>query len=198
MCRLSSSPARRTGCCRRSMRAGSQRRSRTRGCSSFAAPATARCWNSRKPSTRRSTTSHSARWDDEARHWDLDTSAGPLTADAVITAHGFLSEPAIPDIKGLDTFSGQIMHSAQWDPSYDVTGKRVAVIGTGASAVQIVPRVHETARHLHVFQRTAAWILPHRARPIRDWERKVYRRVPAAQRVVRNAVYYRSEFLFLP
>jgi len=150
------------------------------------------------PRVRFNTTVNSARWDNEARHWALDTSAGTLTADAVITAHGFLSEPAIPDIKGLDTFGGQVMHSAQWDPSYDVTGKRVAVIGTGASAVQIVPRIHETVRHLYVFQRTAAWILPHRARPIRDWERKLYRRAPLAQRVVRNAVYYRSEFLFLP
>jgi len=144
------------------------------------------------------TTVNSARWDDDERHWVLDTSAGTFTANAVITAHGFLSEPAIPQIPGLGTFRGQVMHSAQWDPSYDVTGKRVAVIGTGASAVQIVPRVHETARRLYVFQRTAAWILPHRGRAIRGWERRLYRRFPLAQRIVRNAVYYRSEFLFLP
>ena len=150
------------------------------------------------PRVRFNTTVHSAHWDDDARLWVLDTSAGTCTANAVITAHGFLSEPAFPDIKGLDTFRGQVMHSAQWDPSYDVTGKRVAVIGTGASAVQIVPRVHETARRLHVFQRTAAWILPHRGRTIRDWERSLYRRFPAAQRLVRNALYYQAELLFAP
>jgi len=150
------------------------------------------------PRIRFNTSVDSLQWDDDARHWVLETSTGTVTANAVITAHGFLSEPAIPDIAGLDSFRGQVMHSAQWDPSYDVTGKRVAVIGTGASAVQIVPKVHQTARHLHVFQRTAAWILPHRARPIHDWERKLYRRVPAAQRAVRNAVYYRGELLFLP
>jgi cation diffusion facilitator CzcD-associated flavoprotein CzcO len=150
------------------------------------------------PRIRFNTTVNSARWDDDARHWELDTSAGTLTANAVVTAHGFLSEPAIPQIKGLDTFGGQVMHSAQWDPSYDVTGKRVAVIGTGASAVQLVPKVHETARRLYVFQRTAAWILPHRGRPIRDWERAVFRRVPAAQRAMRALVYYSSELVVLP
>src|SRR5438309_638622 len=80
----------------------------------------------------------------------------------------------------------------------DVTGRRVAVIGTGASAVQIVPRVHETANRLHVFQRTAAWILPHRGRTIPEWERMLYRRVPLAQRAVRAQHYYRAELLFLP
>jgi cation diffusion facilitator CzcD-associated flavoprotein CzcO len=116
----------------------------------------------------------------------------------LVTAHGFLSEPSIPDIAGMDSFRGQIMHSAQWDPSYDVTGKRVAVIGTGASAVQLVPRVHEFAKSLAVFQRTPAWILPHRGRDIREWEKTLYRRVPLAQRVIRELVYYRGELLFLP
>ena len=90
------------------------------------------------------------------------------------------------------------MHSAEWDPSYDVAGKRVAVIGTGASAVQIVPRVHEDAAHLHVFQRTPAWILPHRGRTIREWEKSLYRRVPATQRLVRAWHYWSAEFLIVP
>jgi cation diffusion facilitator CzcD-associated flavoprotein CzcO len=150
------------------------------------------------PRIRFNTQVNSARWDNTAKHWVLDTTAGTHTADALITAHGFLSEPAIPDIKGLERFTGTVMHSAHWDPSYDVTGKRVAVIGTGASAVQLVPIVHETARQLHVFQRTAAWILPHRGRPIREWEKRLYRRFPAVQRAVRSAVYYRNEFLLLP
>jgi cation diffusion facilitator CzcD-associated flavoprotein CzcO len=150
------------------------------------------------PRVRFNTTVHSARWDDDNRRWVLATSAGEHTADVLLTAHGFLSEPSIPDIEGMPSFRGQLMHSAQWDPSYDVTGKRVAVIGTGASAVQIVPRVHELAKQLHVFQRTPAWILPHRGRPVREWEKALYRKVPLAQKAVRSAVYYRGELLFLP
>ena len=150
------------------------------------------------PRVRFNTRVDTMRWNDEAKRWVLETSAGTVTADAVITAHGFLSEPAVPEIKGMETFRGQLMHSAQWDPSYDVTGRRVGVVGTGASAVQIVPKVHETARNLYVFQRTAAWILPHRGRTIPAWERKLYRRVPLTQRVVRAQHYYRAEFLFLP
>ena len=150
------------------------------------------------PRIRFNTTVETVHWDDTAKRWVLETSAGSCTADALITAHGFLSEPAYPDIKGLDSFRGQVMHSAEWDPSYDVTGKRVAVIGTGASAVQIVPVVHETARNLVVFQRTAAWILPHRRRPVKDWEKKLYRRVPAVQRALRGVTYLASELVVLP
>jgi cation diffusion facilitator CzcD-associated flavoprotein CzcO len=139
-----------------------------------------------------------ARWDDEAKHWQLETSDGPLTTDVLVAAHGFLSEPSIPHFEGIETFAGQVMHSAEWDPSYDVTGKRVAVIGTGASAVQIVPEVHRQAAHLSVFQRTAAWILPHRGRTIRPWEHALYRRVPAAQRAVRGFHYWSSEFVAVP
>ena len=139
-----------------------------------------------------------ARWDDDAKHWKLETSDGPMTADVLLAAHGFLSEPSIPHFEGIEKFAGQVMHSAQWDPSYDVTGQRVGVIGTGASAVQIVPEVHKQAEALSVFQRTAAWILPHRGRTIRPWEHTLYRRVPAAQRAVRGFHYWSSEFLAVP
>jgi cation diffusion facilitator CzcD-associated flavoprotein CzcO len=140
----------------------------------------------------------SARWDDAAKHWAIDTSGGSHTADVLVSAHGFLSEPSWPDIKGISAFRGQVMHSAQWDPSYDVSGKRVAVVGTGASAVQIVPKVQQQASELLVFQRTPGWVLPHRGRPIRDWERAIYRRAPAVQRAVRNFVYLRNELLLVP
>ncbi len=139
-----------------------------------------------------------ARWDDEAKQWRLETSAGSMTTDVLIAAHGFLSEPSIPHFEGIETFAGQVMHSAEWDPSYDVTGKRVGVIGTGASAVQIVPEIHKQATSLSVFQRTAAWILPHRGRTIRPWEHELYRRVPAVQRAVRGFHYWSSEFLAVP
>src|SRR5262249_22079129 len=141
-----------------------------------------------------------ARWDDNEKHWVLDTSDGPITCDVLIAAHGFLSEPSIPHFEGIETFSGQVMHSAQWDPSYDdpatgIEGKRVGIIGTGASAVQIVPEVARNAAHLTVFQRTAAWILPHRGRTIHPWERALYRHVPRAQRAVRGFHYWSMEFL---
>src|SRR5262249_38127870 len=139
-----------------------------------------------------------ARWNDAAKHWVLDTNRGDITANVVIAAHGFLSEPSVPQLPGIETFTGKVMHSAQWDPSYDATGKRAAGTGTGAAGVQLVPRVPAPAKRLYVFQRTAAWILPHRGRPIRGWERAMYRRVPALQRLVRNLVYYRNEFLILP
>jgi len=139
-----------------------------------------------------------ARWDEHEKHWALDTSDGPLTCDVLIAAHGFLSEPSIPHFEGIETFTGQVMHSAQWDPSYDVSGNRVGIIGTGASAVQIVPEIAETAAHLTVFQRTAAWILPHRGRTIHPWERALYRRIPRAQRAVRGFHYWSAEFLAVP
>src|SRR3954453_10800310 len=140
----------------------------------------------------------SASWDDDDKHWVLETSDGILTGDVLVAAHGFLSEPAIPHFDGVETFAGEVMHSAEWEPSYDVTGKRVGIIGTGASAVQIVPRVHEDATALTVFQRTPAWILPHRGRTIHGWEKALYRRLPAAQRVVRGWHYWSSEFILVP
>ena len=85
---------------------------------------------------------------------------GELTADVVVAAAGALSEPALPDIDGIDSFAGEIFHSARWDHDYDLTGKRVAVIGTGASAIQIVPEIAEQVAHLDVYQRTAPWVMP--------------------------------------
>ena len=139
-----------------------------------------------------------AHWDEDDRHWVLETSDGVITGEVLIAANGVLSEPAIPHFDGVETFSGEVMHSAEWNPSYDVTGKRVAVIGTGASAVQLIPRVHEDATHLHVFQRTPAWILPHRGRTIPAWEKALYRRLPFTQRVVRAWHYWSAEFILVP
>jgi cation diffusion facilitator CzcD-associated flavoprotein CzcO len=139
-----------------------------------------------------------AHWDDDVKIWRLDTSQGEVTADVLIAAHGFLSEPSIPHFAGIESFAGEVMHSAEWDPSYDVSGKRVGVIGTGASAVQIVPQVHERAERLTVFQRTAAWILPHRGRRIREWEKTLYRTVPLTQRLVREFHYWSAEMLVVP
>ena len=95
-----------------------------------------------------------ADWEDEAKRWRLRTSQGELTADVLVGAMGGLSEPARPAIPGLDSFEGTTFHSAQWDHEYDLAGKRVAVIGTGASAIQLVPKVQPSVERLHLFQRT--------------------------------------------
>jgi cation diffusion facilitator CzcD-associated flavoprotein CzcO len=134
-----------------------------------------------------------ADWDEEAAHWRLQTSQGELTAQVVVAGVGGLSEPSIPSIPGLESFTGAAFHTAAWDDDHDVTGERVAVIGTGASAVQTVPNIQPDVSSLKVFMRTPPWIVPHSDRPITDVERRLYRRVPAAQKAVRAMVYWMHE-----
>ena len=136
-----------------------------------------------------------ARWDPAVCRWLLDTAGGPFSADVLISANGPLAEPAVPDLPGLADFGGQVFHSARWDAGAKLAGQRAGVVGTGASAVQIVPAIAPEVASLAVFQRTPTWILPHTDRPITSWERAVYRRVPAAQRAVRSAVYWQRELL---
>ena len=109
--------------------------------------------------------------------WRVETNQGAFSARYLTSATGGLSEPAYPDIPGLDTFDGPSFHSARWNHAVDLRGKRVAVIGTGASAIQVVPAIAPAAAHLTLFQRTPAWIVPRRDRPIRGWE-KTLRRTP--------------------
>ncbi|WP_055591420.1 flavin-containing monooxygenase, partial [Peterkaempfera griseoplana] len=120
----------------------------------------------------------SARWDAETARWQLSTTAGDWTADAVVSATGPLSDPQIPDIPGLDTFPGRVFHSSRWDHDYDLTGKRVAVVGTGASAIQIIPAIQPKVARLTVFQRTPAWVLPRADREISGVEKWLHSKVP--------------------
>jgi cation diffusion facilitator CzcD-associated flavoprotein CzcO len=106
---------------------------------------------------------------------------------------GSLELPNLPDLPGLGTFEGKVFHSAQWDHSHDLTGRRVGVIGTGASAVQFVPRVAEQVAHLDVFQRTPPWITPKPDRVIGRREQSLYARFPAGQRVVRDVIFWALE-----
>ena len=140
----------------------------------------------------------SARWDDEDGLWRLDMSQGERTAEILISAVGGLSTPAIPDIPGLDRFEGPVFHSARWDHSVDLTGKRVAVIGTGASAIQIVPAIQSEVDGLVLFQRTPPWIMPRRNRKISSLERRLFRRFPFLQRLVRTSFYWGREVYVLP
>ena len=96
----------------------------------------------------------------------------------LVPGMGPLAEPRIPDIEGLEDFQGEVMHSARWDHSVDLKGKRVASIGTGASAIQYVPTIQPDVEQLHVFQRTAPWIMPHTDRPTKAWERRLYGALP--------------------
>lgn len=134
-----------------------------------------------------------ARWDAAARRWRLRTSRGRLTADVLVAATGPLSDPALPDIAGLDSFPGAVFHSSRWNHDVDLAGRTVAVVGTGASAVQIVPGVQPEVDRLVLFQRTPAWVLPRADRPISGTEKWLYRNVPGAQRLARLGIYLARE-----
>jgi cation diffusion facilitator CzcD-associated flavoprotein CzcO len=148
-------------------------------------------------SIRLGTTVTGAAWDDDAGRWNLETSGGPISARVLIAGMGSLSEPRIPDLPGLETFEGAVFHSARWDHDHDVTGARVAAIGTGASAIQFVPAIQPKVAALHVFQRTPPWVVPHTNRRITSVERRLYRRVPALQKTVRAGIYAAREALVL-
>lgn len=132
-------------------------------------------------------------WDTDALHWVVETSRGTLTADFVVSATGPLSDPKIPDIPGLDGFEGKVFHSAQWDHDYDLRGKRVAMIGTGASAIQIVPAIQPTVDRVTVFQRTAPWVMPRMDREISGPERWLHTKLPATRAARRQLLWFVRE-----
>src|SRR4051794_18293505 len=134
-----------------------------------------------------------AAWDEEGRLWRCRTTSGEVTARVLVSAAGGLSEPRPPEIDGLDTFAGPGFHSARWDHSADLAGQRVAVIGTGASAIQIVPELQKVVGHLDVYQRTAPWVIPRNDRRYRPPERAALRRVPALSRLYRTGIYWAHE-----
>ncbi|MFF4182275.1 flavin-containing monooxygenase [Streptomyces sp. NPDC001691] len=120
------------------------------------------------------------RWDAERLWWEIEVGNGTtLTADVVVSATGPLSDPKMPRIPGLASFPGKVFHSARWDHDYDLRGKRVAMVGTGASAIQIVPSIQPEVGRLTLFQRTPPWVMPRMDRPIAAVERWLHRRLPA-------------------
>jgi len=135
----------------------------------------------------------SARWNADTAKWEVVTSQGNYTANTVVSAVGALCEPALPNIPGIDGFEGEVFHSARWDHDSDLSGKRVAVIGTGASAIQIVPAIAEQVGHMDVYQRTAPWILPRMDREYTKLERLAFRHVPGFQRLSRALIYLARE-----
>jgi cation diffusion facilitator CzcD-associated flavoprotein CzcO len=136
-----------------------------------------------------------ARWQPDAGRWLLQTTRGARTADVLVAGNGPLSDPVVPDIEGLDRFAGRIVHTARWGDAGDLAGQRVAVVGTGASAIQVVPHLQRSAAHLVVLQRTAPWVLPHPDRPTHAWERRLFRTLPVAQRLMRAVTFWARELL---
>lgn len=150
-----------------------------------------------RPHLRLGTEVHAARFDDTTGTWTIETAAGTYAADVLVAACGQLSRPAYPDIDGLDTFGGACFHSARWDHSRDMVGRDVAVIGTGASAIQFVPAIAPDVGRMYVFQRSAPYVVPKPDRRYGDVRRWVYRNVPLSQAVSRLGVWALFE-AFIP
>jgi len=134
-----------------------------------------------------------AAWDEEDRVWRIETAQGQLTANVLVGAMGGLTEPQVPELPGIERFGGTMFHSARWDHDHDLSGERVAVVGTGASAVQIVPEVQQRVASLRLFQRTPVWVMPDADRRVTEFERRMFRRLPATQRAVRGLIYLLQE-----
>lgn len=136
--------------------------------------------------------------DVENRLWEIhDQFGGVVTARFVISATGYLTQPKNPDIPGIDSFARPILHTARWDHSLALTGKRVAVIGTGATAVQLVPAIAPEVAQLHVFQRTPIWIFPKPDAEIPWLLKKLYQRLPVTQHSARMATNLSTELIMV-
>ncbi|WP_432542155.1 flavin-containing monooxygenase [Kineococcus sp. SYSU DK002] len=133
-----------------------------------------------------------ARWD-RAGCWVLTTTTGTVRARVLVMAAGRLTEPRVPDVEGLDSFAGPVFHTSRWDHSADLAGRRVGVVGTGASAVQVVPELAGVAGHVSVFQRSPAWIVPRGDRPFSAAERAGFAGDPRRAREVREATFAEME-----
>ncbi len=140
-----------------------------------------------------------ADYDEAAQLWRIRLASGDsLQARTLVIGTGPLHVPQFPNIKGLDCFEGPVFHSAQWNHEVDLSGKRVASIGTGGSAVQYVPEVAKQAEHLTVFQRSAAWVLPRNERAYTGFEKACFRRIPGWRRLYRSWLYWLNESRILP
>jgi cation diffusion facilitator CzcD-associated flavoprotein CzcO len=137
-----------------------------------------------------------AQWDEESSRWRVHTSNGMHVAKSLISASGHLSEPSMPAIPGLETFKGRVFHSARWDHSCDWSGKRVGVVGTGASAIQIVPEMAKTAEHVTVFQRTAPYVIPRKDRIYEEYEKGMFERLPETAQALRDELFWGNESRF--
>lgn len=136
----------------------------------------------------------SARWNDTTRTWHLVTSTGAEHVfDVVVSAVGLFTQPAMPDLREEEPFTGTVVHTARWDHSLDLTGKRVAVLGTGSTAAQLVPEIVKVASAVYSIQRSPTWVLPKPDREYTDRERWLFAHVPFAKKLYRTRLWLRSE-----
>lgn len=135
----------------------------------------------------------SARWDATQNHWVTHTSQGDFVSQYLITGTGHLADAHLPEIPGLDEFQGITMHTAAWDHSVDLEGLRIAVVGTGASAIQVIPQLAKVASSLVVFQRTPAWVIPRPEHTFTEVEKRIFQRNPKALRKYRAQVFWTME-----
>jgi cation diffusion facilitator CzcD-associated flavoprotein CzcO len=133
------------------------------------------------------------RWDEDRTEWVIHTDNNVYRARTVIASYGPLANTSLPKIPGIEVFSGKVIHTARWDHAYDFSGKTVAVIGTGATAVQVIPELVRQAKRVRVFQRTAGWVFPRTNAATPQGVQWVFTRVPAVQRLLRSALLGASD-----
>ena len=151
-----------------------------------------------EPLIRTNTSVSSCSWDEQRCRWRVQDSEDNIyESDAIVIATGQLDQPSIPNLPGAGTFAGHAFHSAEWDHHYDLADKRVAVVGSGASAVQFVPEIAPRVGRLSVFQRTGNWFLPRENRRYPAWLKAAFERVPGLQAWRRGFVFYYTESLTL-
>lgn len=138
-----------------------------------------------------------ARWDEDRGRWVVSLSGEQIEARALVLATGHLSDPKLPQVDGIDDFSGHIFHSATWDHDYDLSGKRVAVVGTGASAIQVVPAIADRVSELKVFQRSAPYVVPRHNTTYTDEQKATFAKTPATARDFREFLFWSNESRFL-
>ena len=138
----------------------------------------------------------SAVYNEQDATWTVTAANGDIfTTRVLVTCSGGLSEPSLPAIKGIDSFQGKLFHSARWDKEYDLRDKTVAVIGTGASAIQIVPAIVSKVKKLDLFQRTAPWVLPKKDKEISGFRKALYKYLPFTRKLYRSRLYWRNELV---
>jgi cation diffusion facilitator CzcD-associated flavoprotein CzcO len=135
-------------------------------------------------------------WDADAKRWTVETSKGDYSAKIVITGTGHLADGHMPKIPGLETFEGDVFHSADWDHSAELEGKRIGVVGSGASAIQIIPEMQKLASEMVVFQRSAPYMIPRWDRAFTEGERRMCRRDPSVIEDMRSEIFWSGEFNF--
>jgi cation diffusion facilitator CzcD-associated flavoprotein CzcO len=148
-----------------------------------------------RPHIRFNSEVRSRTWDETHQLWRLDVAGKEVTARYVISAIGPFVDPKPSEIDGVEDFKGKTIHSARWDHDYDLTGKRVAIVGTGASAVQIIPSIARDVGQLDVYQRTPIWTSPKPDPKIPGWAKKLFKRFPFTERIVRALVGGVTEFI---